>query len=202
MTLVNPPPHLKIPQAFLKDNEVLTYFQNKDLIIYQLWLRSGGADDLSDDTDLNVLNQIGLEQIEGVENNILPFPIDVSERLEQLENSVSSNNTLETLEAVQELLAIPGNSRVADPVELIFTPVTANYTLDADDDVIYCDSASPFTITLLAEAAAHKLVIIKNFGAGTVTLTPDGSETTEVTSLTTTQSSTLGPRAGVGWVSL
>lgn len=45
MTQVNPPPQLRIPEAFLKDAETRNYFEQKDFILYQLWLRTGGATD-------------------------------------------------------------------------------------------------------------------------------------------------------------
>lgn len=94
------------------------------------------------------------------------------------------------------------SAEIAGQQGLIIVEVTASYNQTSKDDVIYCDSGTPFPVNLLSESDAVKKVIIKNLGAGTVTLTPDGSESTEVTSLTTTTSTTLSPRVGVGWVAV
>jgi len=53
MALVNPPPNIKIPKKFLEDPEVRDYFQKKDFMIYQLWLRSGGGDDFIETEIIN-----------------------------------------------------------------------------------------------------------------------------------------------------
>lgn len=45
MTNVAPPPQLKIPKDFLADPEKRNYFQQKDFLLYQLWLRTGGGSD-------------------------------------------------------------------------------------------------------------------------------------------------------------
>ncbi len=42
---VNPPPQLKIPKQFLSDPVVRGYFEQNQRILYQLWRRTGGADD-------------------------------------------------------------------------------------------------------------------------------------------------------------
>lgn len=54
MVAVNPPPQLRIPDAFLKDPEVRAYFEQKDIIIFQLWNRSGGDDDSIEDSEQNI----------------------------------------------------------------------------------------------------------------------------------------------------
>ena len=79
---------------------------------------------------------------------------------------------------------------------------TTSYTQLQDDNVIYCNSSTPFTIDMLASDQGLRIVIIKNYGLGTVTLVPNGSESVEVSILTMNQSVTLGPRLGVGWVVL
>lgn len=42
---VNPPPQLRVPQAFTKDREVFDYFQQLQTIIFQLRQRTGGDND-------------------------------------------------------------------------------------------------------------------------------------------------------------
>lgn len=51
MATVNPPPHLRIPQEFLADPAKRTYFQQLEFIIFQLFKRSGGGEDLLDSTE-------------------------------------------------------------------------------------------------------------------------------------------------------
>ncbi len=46
MAKVNPPPILKIPKAFLKDKEVRAFIEQELIIIFQLYDRSGGNNDL------------------------------------------------------------------------------------------------------------------------------------------------------------
>ena len=46
---VNPPPQLRIPQAFLQDREVRTFIEQQNTIIFQLYQRTGGANDGIDD---------------------------------------------------------------------------------------------------------------------------------------------------------
>ena len=48
MAEVNPPPLLKIPRNILSDRQWLEYERQRDIILYQLWTRTGGyTDDIS-----------------------------------------------------------------------------------------------------------------------------------------------------------
>ena len=51
MAVVNPPPHLLIPAAFFQEKEQRDYFTQLEFIIFQLWQRSGGGEDLLDSTE-------------------------------------------------------------------------------------------------------------------------------------------------------
>ena len=51
---VNPPPQLKIPQAFLKDREVRAFIEQQNTIIFQLYKRTGGNDDYIEDSQQNI----------------------------------------------------------------------------------------------------------------------------------------------------
>jgi len=44
-SLVNPPPQLRIPKAFLADREVRSFIEQQNTIIFQLWVKLGGNDD-------------------------------------------------------------------------------------------------------------------------------------------------------------
>lgn len=43
--IVNPPPQLRIPQKFLEDPEIRSFFEKQQTIIFQLWNRTGGSSD-------------------------------------------------------------------------------------------------------------------------------------------------------------
>lgn len=43
---VNPPPFVKIPRAFLNDPEVRSFIEQQNVIIFQLWNRTGANVDL------------------------------------------------------------------------------------------------------------------------------------------------------------
>ena len=46
MSRVNPPPNLRIPKRFLANKEDRDYFQQLEFILFQLWKRSGGGENL------------------------------------------------------------------------------------------------------------------------------------------------------------
>ena len=50
MTQVNPPPQVRIPDKFFEDPELRTFFERWDTILFQLWNRTGGHEDLVDDS--------------------------------------------------------------------------------------------------------------------------------------------------------
>lgn len=51
---VNPPPALKIPQAFLNDREVRTFIEQQNTIIFQLYNRTGGNNDAIEESEQNI----------------------------------------------------------------------------------------------------------------------------------------------------
>lgn len=44
-TPVNPPPQLRIPEAFQKDRETFGYIRQLNQILFQLWTKTGGTED-------------------------------------------------------------------------------------------------------------------------------------------------------------
>lgn len=61
MTHVNPPPQVRIPDKIFKDPELRPFFEKWQRILFQLWQRTGGANDdistiiisdVNSDTDL------------------------------------------------------------------------------------------------------------------------------------------------------
>lgn len=77
----------------------------------------------------------------------------------------------------------------------------ATYVQLEEDDVVYMTGNNNFNF--LPQAQAYKQVTIKNEGVGTTTLVPDGAETTELATLTATQSATMVPRGvAFSWSSI
>jgi len=48
MIVVNPPPQLRIPDKFYNDPDVRAYFEQQNIILFQLWNRTGGNEDVVD----------------------------------------------------------------------------------------------------------------------------------------------------------
>ncbi len=44
-TKVNPPPQVRIPDKFFNDPDTRSFFERQQLIIFQLWQRTGGSND-------------------------------------------------------------------------------------------------------------------------------------------------------------
>lgn len=42
---VNPPPQVRIPEAFLSDPDIRRFFEKQQQILFQLWRRTGGSND-------------------------------------------------------------------------------------------------------------------------------------------------------------
>lgn len=53
---VNPPPQLRMPSQFLRDNETREYVRQLETILFQLWQRTGGDSDIID-ASLNIADQ-------------------------------------------------------------------------------------------------------------------------------------------------
>lgn len=183
MSIVNPPRDLKIPQIFLEDPEVRNYFERKDFILYQMWYRTGGgSDNINDQDEVEGCFPIGLEEsAETLQNDVSPQSID-DERIDELE--------------VESALNL-GRDLGSEELVYVVAP-DDNYNQLEDDDVVFMTGTNNFN--LIPQATAHKNICIKNDGSGTITIVPDGSETSQTTSLTTTQSIRLAPRgASFSW---
>jgi hypothetical protein len=60
MAKVNPPPQLRRPNKLTSDQEMRPYFERLEWILFQLWSRTGGADDSVDDTVNSQVDTDGL----------------------------------------------------------------------------------------------------------------------------------------------
>ncbi len=91
MIPVNPPPAIRLPQAFTKDPELRAYFKNFNHMILQLWKRTGGGEDL---VDVAINNNADLP-VDQLRNQIKIL----SERIEELEGRpeiLPNNSVLES----------------------------------------------------------------------------------------------------------
>ena len=78
--IVNPPPFLSIPPAFLKDPLVRVFIEQQNTIIFQLWNKLGGNNDPISDLG-NLSNNSFSSQVQQIQKEIdgLPeFTIDTS----------------------------------------------------------------------------------------------------------------------------
>ena len=51
MAKVNPPSYIKLPEKLRADKEAAEYFDQLQFVVYQLWLRTGGQEDLIADAN-------------------------------------------------------------------------------------------------------------------------------------------------------
>lgn len=58
---VNPPTQLELPQKIAQDPELKKAFDDRDFILFQLWKRVGGGEDLVDDSLEQVITALGAQ---------------------------------------------------------------------------------------------------------------------------------------------
>ena len=66
---VNPPPHTPIPVVLAKMPGVLPFLQAWERILFQLWLRTGGSEDIVD-ASTESLNTNTLSQLNALEQRL------------------------------------------------------------------------------------------------------------------------------------
>ena len=84
MNKVNPPPSLRIPATLLTQQDTRVYFEQINRILFQLWTRTGGGDDIVATLEDSALYDVGIKGAE------------IAELIKQVEE-------LRVLMAVQEL---------------------------------------------------------------------------------------------------
>ena len=106
---VNPPPQLRIPDSFLTDPDIRSFFEQQQKIIFQLWNRTGGANDaiagkqvviiVGANTELNNTAYGALIVVEADSEPVeitLPKPTkdDIGEPIEFVVNDATFNTTI------------------------------------------------------------------------------------------------------------
>lgn len=77
---VNPPPFLKIPRAFLSDREIRAFVEQQNQILFQLWRKLGGNEDLISDLTNGSLNAFNSQTqfIQSQINGLPEFTVDTT----------------------------------------------------------------------------------------------------------------------------
>lgn len=68
---VNPPPQVNIPRKILEDPELRDYYIYRDEILFKLWLRTGGGNDLISETSETV-NNINIDSAVSLFSTVTP----------------------------------------------------------------------------------------------------------------------------------
>ena len=58
---VNPPTQLVLPQKIAENPELKKAFDDRDFILFQLWKRVGGGEDLVDDSQEQTITALGAQ---------------------------------------------------------------------------------------------------------------------------------------------
>ena len=78
---VNPPKQLKLPAKVAADPEMSKSFYDRDFILFQMWKRLGGGDDLVDEAINRLNNSVKLSDIFDIRKQIgsgKPVTIDTT----------------------------------------------------------------------------------------------------------------------------
>lgn len=122
---VNPPPLLKIPRAFLQDREVRAFIEQQNIILFQLWKRSGG-----DGIDLTEL----IEIVNGIIEDLTALTLQVEANT--LNIAKNADDIAENTQEIDELAKFAG---LVSKVEFcqqqidglpVFTIDTSGFTTD------------------------------------------------------------------------
>lgn len=105
---VNPPPQIRLPPELAKDKDTRVFFQQLDRMLLQLWKRTGGADDLIDESE-QILTSTGsrvsrnaakIDSLEFIRFNVveitedytaLPFEIVICNNLSPITVTLDAN---------------------------------------------------------------------------------------------------------------
>lgn len=109
MAKVNPPPALRLPNDILDNPELKKYFDQLNTILFQLWVRSGGGNDLIEDVDLN--QAIDSEKVTTLSSIVDLLSQEVSSNIAVQD---SRNNLLQSL--ISRLTDLVDMSALAPPL--------------------------------------------------------------------------------------
>lgn len=139
---VNPPPQLRIPNQFLGDKEASSFFQQINVILFQLWQRSGGSKDLISDSEQALTS--------------------TSSRVSRNAARIYSLETAGDEPDVNNQKINRNSARVGslELKQFKIEPVTADFTASGNQ-ILICKNAAKIDVTLDPNAVADDEVHIK-----------------------------------------
>lgn len=181
---VNPPPQLRLPDEFIKNPQIRSYFEQQNRILFQLWNRTGGNDDLISTAVQSITNI----EFSGTDSKDLSDRIDVlhkelsfirqadpslSSKIDDLQRELSLSYRSDiALEEGIKLALMFGESKIDNDFQLISTG--SAYTTTKNQIIVV---TSNVTITLNANPKNKEIAVVKrNTAAGAVTVSA-GSKT-------------------------
>ena len=189
---VNLPP-IRVPDSILEllGDEAADYFNKVNFVMYQMWRRQGGANDLIDETQLGELYEPGIQtvdndELEGFNDDPELNLFDIEERLEEIENIFLSANDLDDrLEFLEN--EFKDNVDFEDRIESLENELDSGDGLEErveelENDISF-SSVSPeefevLTVTASFTTTGNQIIICNNTSAITITLnaTPGDGE--------------------------
>ena len=160
---VNLPP-IRVPDSILEllGDEAADYFNKVNFVMYQMWRRQGGANDLIDETQLGELYEPGIqtsdvdELVDDLEvSQEMSMILDLSEQIEELQHQIATFSPLKEFESIS----------------------TSTAFTTTGDQIVICTNTTPVTHPLNAAPDDGEEVIFKRQNTGSVTIsgTIDGA---------------------------
>jgi hypothetical protein len=152
---VNPPPFLRLPPEFLKDRQTRAFIEQQNIIIFQLWNRLGGSNDIVSDLEVFIsssesLTQWAQKNIEGLPE----FTVDTT--------GFTSDTTLITTD---KLLSQPGLGASGNDEE-VYNAIAANALAIESNALVIASN----TLAIASNALAITTVIPQVGGGGLTAL--------------------------------
>jgi hypothetical protein len=152
MALVNPPPQFRRPKKINADKELRPYFEKLEWLLFQLWTRTGGADDSVDETVNSQVDTDGLfglfSRISDLEfRNVIPTAIDYTtigsdivictDAVTITLNDEPDDQELATVKRAAGQIIINGNGKLIDGnttlrINVKYTSLDIIYTVETD----------------------------------------------------------------------
>lgn len=122
---VNPPPQLRIPDQFFNNPDLRNFFEQQQIMLFQLWNRTGGANDTVADLESEELYDSGI-----TDSSLIEVKKQLDE-LEPIENSATYLTVLEKriqeLELQVEMLVTTNTSNIEDHINDLQINMEMNY---------------------------------------------------------------------------
>ncbi|MCC2615933.1 hypothetical protein LJ739_06740 [Aestuariibacter halophilus] len=164
MTKVNPPPQLRIPKELQKNPEVTNFFLQMNTILRQLWVRSGGNEDL-----FEVLQRLIDSAIQLLHYS-LDRPLPEQSDADVLESLFLSTPDVEQVKPVTApTMQEEGGNNVSLSIQLpaeedLEVITTSSSIESAGNQVIICENTAVINVRLNPFPDEGETVIIKRRG--------------------------------------